>query len=462
MKRYSFNQNLLLFSCSFILLSASCRKPQFENSLLQSNGLENVSSSSRPNVILILGDDIGYEVPTYTGGQSYSTPNIDNLAANGLQFTHCNGSPMCSPSRFMLLTGKYNFRNYFGDSWGNLGLDQRTIANMLQTAGYKTCAVGKWQLNNGDTAAKTFGFDRYSITYPVKTGTDDENVAHNIYKNPIILQDGAYLSTSRTNGKYSEDILLNYIFNFIDSNKTNPFFIYWAANLCHEPFCPTPDDSNFATWNPNGPTQPGDTIYFPSMIKYFDKKLGQLIAKLQATGLQQKTVILLIVGDNGTEDVIRSLYNGKYMNGGKGHSYDAGIHLPFIAYCPGMILPGVNSDMVDFVDFLPTIANITHTRLPTTYGPLDGISFYLQLSGRTNVQARQYAYCWYDVNRYGPDTIPPETWTLDARNKLYDGLDGIYNYPNDPLEHKLISGNKRTAQQAQAQANMEAYINSFK
>src|SRR5687768_15714090 len=83
----------------------------------------------KPNIILILADDIGYEVPTYTGGQSYSTPAIDALAKNGIQFSQCHVCPTCTPTRVELLTGKYNFRNYTG--WGNMDPTQKTIANML-------------------------------------------------------------------------------------------------------------------------------------------------------------------------------------------------------------------------------------------------------------------------------------------------------------------------------------------
>src|SRR5205809_5750413 len=119
--------------CPLIFILFSCRK-QFSEQAFSSKS-NNRFLSSKPNIIIILGDDVGYEVPAYTGGQSYSTPNIDYMAAHGLQFTHCNGAPMCSPSRFMLLTGKYNFRNYFDNSWGDLGLDQRTIANMMRNAG---------------------------------------------------------------------------------------------------------------------------------------------------------------------------------------------------------------------------------------------------------------------------------------------------------------------------------------
>jgi arylsulfatase A len=198
------------------------------------------------------------------------------------------------------------------------------------------------------------------------------------------------------------------------------------------------------------------------MMKYFDKNIGKLLAKLQAVNLRQKTIILLLVGDNGTDYVINSLYKGQYMHGGKGTTTDKGIHLPFIAYMPGTILPSVNDGMIDFVDFLPTIAKIARTPLPTTYGTLDGISFYPQLLGASNSNARTYAYCYYDLNRRGPDTIPATAWSLDATYKLYDGTDGIYNYLADPKEYKLISGSKRTPLEVEVQTNLQNYINSFK
>src|SRR5690242_9719416 len=126
----------LLIICTVIMISA-CQKshllPKLPDSTSVSNPPPDSIPNAKPNIILILGDDIGYEVPGYTGGESWSTPNIDQMAAQGLQFTRCFGSPMCAPSRFMLLTGKYNFRNYYKNSWGDLGLDQRTIANMLQS-----------------------------------------------------------------------------------------------------------------------------------------------------------------------------------------------------------------------------------------------------------------------------------------------------------------------------------------
>ena len=134
----------------------------------------------KPNVILIVGDDIGYEIPSCNGGQSYSTPNLDHMAANGMRFTQCYGSPYCAPSRTMLLTGKYSFRNYY--TWGVLNTDQKTIGNMMKDNGYATLYSGKWQLDGGDASIKKFGFDKYAVFLPYRTDREDE--AGYRYKNP--------------------------------------------------------------------------------------------------------------------------------------------------------------------------------------------------------------------------------------------------------------------------------------
>src|SRR5689334_6327121 len=100
--------------------------------------------AKRPNIVLILGDDIGVDVPTCYGGQSYETPNIDLMAQQGMKFTSCHSSPLCSPSRVCIMTGKYNFRNY--TVWGVMDPNDNTFANLLQNAGYATFVAGKWQL----------------------------------------------------------------------------------------------------------------------------------------------------------------------------------------------------------------------------------------------------------------------------------------------------------------------------
>jgi arylsulfatase A len=441
-----------------LLTLSACKKadhlePRFPDS----------TSNTKPNIILILGDDIGYEVPGFTGGQSYSTPNIDRMAEQGLNFTRCFGSPMCAPSRFMLLTGKYNYRNYGENSWGDLGLDQRTIANMLQSNGYATCAAGKWQFNHGDTGLKTFGFDKYCITDPFKVASEDNSATLRLYKNPTIFENGAYLPGDQMLGKYSEDIFLQYLFDFIDSTTTKttkPFFAYYAPNLCHKPFSPTPDDPEFASWDPYKRGEDADTVFFKSMLSYFDKNIGKLIAKLQESNLQKNTLILFVMGDNGTEDIISSQVRNHYIKGGKGHTYITGIHVPFVAYWPGQILPGKNGNIVDFVDFLPTIAAAADVSLPVTYGPLDGISFYDQLYGdKKNV--RKYDYNWYDVNRFGSDGEPAKVWAMDKDYKVYSNNTGLIDYQNDFLEKHPILDTDQTDDEKTERATLQSVIDSY-
>ncbi len=459
---------------SFLVVTLSCRK--VEEVLPSGADSHEVAAaalsthSDKPNIILILGDDIGYEIPTYTGGQSYSTPNLDALSKQGMQFTNFFGMPMCSPSRFEMLTGKYNNRNYYGDSWGNLDLSQRTIANMLHNAGYVTCIAGKWQLNGGDASIRNFGFDYYSVTNPynVSDGSDNEDdEGLSIYKDPIILQNGAYLPTADMKGKYGEDVNRDFLFKFLDSNKTKnkPFFAIWTPNLCHAPFTPTPDDPEFASWvvKPTKGPANSDTTYFKSMIKYFDKEIGMLINKMQGDNNFKNTVVLLAIGDNGTDGKIRSMYNGKSYVGGKGNTSLRGIHLPFIAYCPGKIASEVNTNLADFTDILPTIAGLSKVKVSASYGVIDGISFAPQLLGKFYVP-RTAGFGYYDPNRHGPDNIPPVIYSFDNTYKVYDdsiNSNVLFNYKKDMNERNPIKPSKMTSADKKADSTLNSVIKHY-
>ncbi len=420
---------LLIFSCFNL---TGCNKDLGEETKTQPNEI-NIASDKRtsertgtnqPNIIIILSDDIGYEIPTYTGGQSYETPNIDALASLGTQFTQCNSSPTCSPSRFMLLTGKYNFRNYF-NQFGSMDTSQRTIANMLKDAGYETCVAGKWQLDGGDASIKKFGFKKYLVTNPFKINSRIYK-----YKDPQIYERGRYWASTYTTGLYGEDIIRNYLFNFIDSNIEKPFFAYWSMNLCHDEFCPTPDDAAFATWNSRKKPVKADTVWLPSMVKYMDKQVGMLIEKLNTTGLINNTVVIFL-GDNGTTKGIHSLFNGEVVEGGKSLPIVYGTHVPMIVYDPAGLTNGAtNNNLVDFTDFLPSLATIAKTPLPP-YGILDGVNF-MQVNGMTVNEPRTDAYCYYDPH---PELKrKPKIWTNDATYKLYNPGILFYNYAKDPLE----------------------------
>lgn len=383
------------------------------------------AQTNRPNVILILGDDIGYEVPTCDGGKSYETPNIDSLAANGMRFTQCH-APLCCPSRFMLLTGKYNFRNY--TEWGHMETAQKTLGNMFRDAGYKTAVYAKWQMGGGDYSIHTLGFDRYSVWDPFDPDSKDSR-----YKNPHIYQGGNFLPDSSTYGKYGDDIFTDSVLNFIDSNKNNPFFIYFPICLAHVPQSPTPDDSDFSWWDPK--VNDGDTLYFKSMIKYMDKKVGLVADKIKSLGIEDNTIIIY-TADNGTNDEIFSRFEDTIVQGGKTLPTEAGTHVPLIVCWKGKIAAAsVNNDLIDFPDFMPTLAELAAIPKPVTYGILDGTSFAPQMLGETG-NPDDWIFCHYDHHPGKSELIrmvQNKTYKLYDTSRSYRSY-RFYNIVSDILE----------------------------
>lgn len=443
-----------------MLLFASCQKEFREKETYAATaGNAEDARGSRPNIVLILADDVGYELPTYTGGQSYITPNLDNLARRGMQFTQCYASPMCSPSRVMLLTGKYNFRNYTG--WGALALDQRTIANMLKDAGYNTYVAGKWQLDGGDLAAHTFGFNEYCIFNPyedIQSSHDESPLTRGRYKSPELYVNGAYLDPAAVIGKYCDDILVDSITSYAAKSKAQkkPFFIYYSMSLAHDPFSPTPDDPEYATWD-NVVTN-SDTSFFPSMIHYMDKKIGLVINRLDSMGLAKNTLYIFI-GDNGTPHFIYSMYKGQLIQGGKRQTTVWGTHVPMIVYWKGKIAPGtVNNNLVDFSDFLTTIADIAQIPKPTTFGQLDGVSFYPSLLSPSLV-IRNWVFCHYDNDRHSDQ--PLYRYVHNSTYKLYDSTGFFYNMVNDPYEENSIPAGSMTTAELETRNYFQSILDSL-
>ena len=367
---------------------------------------KNYAQNQKPNIIFILGDDIGYNALTVNGGRSYSTPNLDSMARNGMNFTQCHASPMCSPSRVSLLTGKYNFRNY--TQWSVMDIAQKTFGNIFKNAGYATGWFGKWQLDGGETSIRKFGFDSYCVFDPF------EYCVANKYKNPRIYTNGAFVPDSQNSGKYGEDIFTDSAMNFIERNKSVPFLLYYPMGLAHVPFQPTPDDAAYASWNS---TTAGDTIYYPSMIKYMDKKIGQILNKVKELGIENNTLIVYC-GDNGTPANISQYIDGdSLITGGKSTTTEFGTHVPLIMYWPNTIAAGsVNNDLIDFTDFLPTFAGVANLQIPSGYAPVDGVSFSSRLTGAAGTP-RSWIFDHY--NPY-PGYTKLVRWAQTSMYKLYD------------------------------------------
>lgn len=401
------------FPLILLLLVCSCRK-DFNAVDGVNSGSDDFAVSAKTNILILLSDDVGYEIPTCDGGQSYSTPNIDMLAQQGKRFTQCHAGPMCCPSRLMLLTGKYNFRNY--TEWNYMSTDNKTIGNMFKDAGYATVYAGKWQLDGGDTAIHTFGFSKYSVWQPFNVSASEEG---NRYKGASIYQDGAYLPDNITRDKYSEDEYTAYLLNFIDSTKRvgKPFFAFYSLINCHAPFNPTPDDPEYQTWDS---TKGSNKKFFPSMVKYHDKKIGEIINHLDSLGLLQNTMIFYF-GDNGTNTSITSQFNGFSVQGGKGETNEPGTNVPLIVYQKGKVTPAVLNTLIDFTDFLPTLKSIAGIGRLTGYGTLDGVSFAPAI--RLNVDSiRPYIYDAYAM--HPENGVPFNRWTQNSSYKLYDTVPG--------------------------------------
>lgn len=456
-----FNPKLALTIALLLALMTSCKKT-FNDALPAT--AEDVDElrlrAGKPNIILIIGDDIGYEVPQYTGGQSYNTPNLNFMAANGMQFTNFFSHPDGPPSRLALVTGKYNFRNWV--KFGLLPDTSKTIANMLQNAGYKTCYIGKWQFDGGDASIKKHGFEKYRVFQPFNiVDNNGMDQFHGRYKSPYLYENASFLPENFVKNKYSEDLFYDYASAFIDDNKGKPFFIEYSLNLAQHPWSPTPDDPDYATWNPDiDDSLHENKKYFPGMVAYMDKMIGKLIKKIDSGGLTNNTIILF-TSDNATNKNITSRYKGSSIKGGKNYTDRRGLSVPLVVYGPGKVKPGaVDTSLVDMTDFLPTFAGIANISKPSTWGPLDGVSFFDNLKGAKGNQ-RTFVYCYW--NRDYMKIPIPVSYSFDYNYKLYDhwNLGKFYNIAIDPLEKNRLLDSRLTISQKLEKQKLKKILNSY-
>lgn len=342
--------------------------------------------NTRPNIVLLMNDDMGFECLGCNGSTSYQTPTLDKLATDGMRFTHCYSQPLCTPSRVKIMTGKYNSENYI--DFGYLHPSQKTFGNILQEAGYKTLIAGKWQLNGVQTEEPgyqdlnrpyEFGFDEYCLWWLTSKGSR--------YANPRIVSNTKQIEASIDD--YGPDIISDYIIDFMERNKENPFFVYYPMLLVHSPFQPTPDSPD---WNSMETRTKQDPKYFKDMVEYTDKIVGKLTAKLDELGLTENT-IFIFTGDNGTNSsIVSQTINGDYP-GGKGRLKDNGNHVPMVVKWPnGGVTNSVKNELVEFSDFLPTFADAAQTEIPDG---INGKSFYdLIANKKYNPRESVFIHYW--------------------------------------------------------------------
>lgn len=408
---------------------------------------------NKPNIILILGDDIGYSALTVNGGQSYQTPRLDSMARNGMNFKQCRSTPLCSTSRNTLLTGKYNLRNF--NNFNYMTVTDKTIANVLRDNGYVTGIFGKHQSPYSVDTMYNWGWDYHCIME-----LTEHEMPMSRYKNPNVMENGVIHTGEEMKGKYSDDVFTSKIFDFISSDTTGkPFFVYYPMAIGHSPYSPTPDDPEFATWT----TGKSNTAFFPSMIRYMDKKVGEILDWLQQHGLDSNTLVLY-TGDNGIPADIYYNADGKTkIQGKKAWPIEGGVRVPLIAYWPNHVAAGsVNNNLVDFTDFFTTLAQAAQATDLSPYGILDGVSFYDGLLGKPYT-ARQQSFFHYNQQ---PAFNPSRRWVQDQVYKYYDLKDVLkpgkfYNIATDPDEKLPIANNKLTTAQKAIKQKYQALLDSM-
>ncbi len=416
---------------------------------------------AKPNVLLIMADDIGIECFGSYGGTSYETPHIDKLAEEGIRFTHAYSQPLCTPTRVQIMTGKYNHRNW--TYFGILDPKEKTFGHLMKEAGYRTCISGKWQLQSYDPpefpnaerrrgkgmTVTNAGFDEHCLFH--SWHTEDKGSR---YAGPTYFRNGKLITEEK--GKYGPDVSVDFILDFMKRNKGHPAFVYYPMALPHWPMVPTPDSEEWA--DPSRRLE-GDTRYFADMVKYMDKLVGRLVAGLQEIDQRENTLILFY-SDNGTHRKIVSSMGGEKIRGGKATTAQSGVRVPLIASWPSQIKAGgTASRLVDASDFVPTLGELAGIEMPKSFRS-DGVSFASALYGKSGPK-REWCFFWYDPRPgWDKDKFSLHRFARDKEFKLYD--DGnLYHITNDIKEQTPIRRRRETPESRKARESLQKVLDAM-
>jgi len=386
------------------------------------------ASAAPPNVILILADDLGIGNVGCYGSDHCKTPNLDQLAATGTRFTHAFTGALCGPSRALIMSGRYAFRNGSSNQDASTAMPLRELQMglLFKKAGYATAAIGKWgQLPGGP---ETAGFDE-SLRFK-GSGVYRSRKADHL--EPYWINGEEHqLATD----EYMPDLMHQRATAFLKANLTKPFFLYYPMSHVHGDIQPTPD------------SKPDSKDLFADNVLYMDKLAGKLIAELEALNLRSNTLILFM-GDNGTPkgQLEFSTIGGRSLSGMKGSMLEGGGLVPFIANWPGKTPSGkICQDLIDSTDILTTFSSLTETPLPAGT-VFDGHSFAPQLLGRPGHPREwifnQLAAMWY---------VRDAHWKLNQLGELYD-------MSRAPFEEKMVPAGSTDATATAARSRLAAVL----
>ncbi|MBL9093100.1 MAG: sulfatase-like hydrolase/transferase [Planctomycetaceae bacterium] len=436
---------------------------------------DSAAAATRPNIILILLDNVGQEWFGCYGGEASCTPRIDQLAATGVRVENCYTPPVCGPSRTVLLTGRYphttGFRLHHDAalySGGGLQPERDIIfPRLLRDAGYATAMTGKWQINNlydEPEILERHGFQEH-LAWPGSIDRDrvdaagfatfrdivrreayEEAVAFNRhiesrYWDPVFLRNGV---REVRRGEFGPDVSRDFAMEFLRRPHDRPFFLYLPMVLTHgrsftENVVPTPRNRDAGRPAPE---------MFADMLRYADDIVGQIVDELDRLKLRDET-ILIVASDNGTEHALSTRRHGRTVAGGLYTLTEAGGNVVLLFNAPPRFAGGRTIPLADFTDLYPTICEFAGATLDSNYPP-DGRSLAPYLLGRAAAPPRRWI-----LNEYHDVRV-----VRDERYKLYN--DGrMFDVVRDPVEERVLPADADEKEATAARARLSEVLRSL-
>jgi len=399
-------------------------------------------SQGKPNIVYIMADELGYYELSCLGNPTLSTPNIDQMAREGMRFTQAlAGSSVCAPTRCCLMTGKHSGHTSVRSNGGGTPLraGEETIASLLGRAGYATGGFGKWGCGGrGSTGVpEKHGFD-------VFLGYYDQVHAHSYFPPYLVRNSEEVVLDGNRGGSdgetYSHYVIVDAAKEFIRTHRDQPFFCYMPITPPHGIFDIPDEDPAWQLFKDK--PWPEQAKRYAAMVSMVDRQVGDVLALLRALGLEDNTLVIFC-GDNGGNDYFRDAQHprgfhganknpqtGVEFRGTKGTLYEGGLRIPMIARWPGKIAPDQVSDLLwYFPDVMPTIAELTGTSIPAE---TDGISIVPELLGTSTVGRPQatHEYLYWELGNQ--TAVRAKNWkAIRTRpNKSWE----LYNLDEDVSE----------------------------
>jgi len=399
-------------------------------------------AQGRPNIVMILADDLGYGDLSSYGAKDLQSPNIDKLVADGLRFDRFYANcPVCSPSRASLMTGRYPelvgvpgvIRTHLDNNWGYLSQDAAMLPSVLKAAGYHTALIGKWHLGlSPENHPNARGFDFF---HGFLGDMMDDYYDHRRHGNNYMRRNDEVIDPKGHATDLFSEWSVDYIRGRAKSDR--PFFLYLAYNAPHTPIQPPDDWVKKVKQREAGITDRRARLV--ALIEHMDAGIGQVVEALKQTGEYENT-LLVFTSDNGGQLNVGAS-NGP-LRGGKQNMYEGGIRVAAAAVWPGVIEPGSRTDQIALLmDLYPTFASVAGARFDHA---IEGVDLGPTLRGQSQAIERPLFWVRREGWRYrGQDyyAVRQGDWKL-VHNHPHEPLE-LYNLADDPGEQNdLASKNK--------------------